>query len=362
MHSVTYRKKLSFGANVLIPAMLLLLVASNLGFLQLPRTATILVSAGVLLMALAALLAPTLRFWFFRGMPADNFLRLDGEGLIHTVYGRERKWRWSELSGLQRRGQWLAVTVPDDDRVGAVARWWGRVSSKRPRLLIRDDYVIGLEDLLAKLDRHRVAAAQAGGQEARGEAPKPGGETTSPAPLVFHQRHSSAEMVGLPAYMAVCLLPFVILGAILFLQESEFSQSTLILLGIFGPVVLLICAVIGFVVLVSRKRANLLSLDREGLRYKRRGISLAWPWRELSTFEIRKTSPQSWLWQGVTARVIAFTALGDGQAPPDGLEKLFKMAGPDSYAILDHYGISLDEIAAKLNEYRERALAGSSRA
>ena len=78
-----------------------------------------------------------------------------------------------------------------------------------------------------------------------------------------------------------------------------------------------------------------LRLDRDGLTQSGRFRTRRWPWRDLPAFthEANQSPPN-----------IAFHLPGQD---PDSLRK---------GEILDEYEAPLDEIAARLNEYRERAL------
>lgn len=361
MESITFRRKLAGtgpgpGFSLLILLSMLWILAVQFGFLPVSQTVRIVVVAGICVALVAVLIesfAPTLAFWSPRGTPADNFLRLDGDGLTHTVRGRARRWRWSEISDIRQRWRRVVVSVPDDERVGALARWRGRLTGAGPRLVVRDDYVLPIDGLAARLDAHRASAHEAGRPAAK--AAEPADRLAALPPLRIQQRRP-VEVTGVSVVVAVSLLPLLVIVPLM-LWRDGFSMATVFFGAFTGALILLIGVVVGAQVFAAgAKRANYLSLDPSGLRYTRGGTSLAWPWHELSPFELRPTPPQPWYLSVRSGRIVAFSALGDGQAAPHGLERLFRVAGSDGYAIQDIYDTPLDEIAAKLNDYREQAL------
>ncbi len=99
----------------------------------------------------------------------------------------------------------------------------------------------------------------------------------------------------------------------------------------------------------SPKR-NFLLLDQEGLTYTRERRSHRWPWRGLSAFDIDEAQ------RGRHRIEFSFPDTGVLSREVPGYSRTTKAGAV--VAIEDAYGTPLDEIAAKLNEYRERALDG----
>ncbi len=116
-------------------------------------------------------------------------------------------------------------------------------------------------------------------------------------------------------------------------------------LGIAGS---LLIAVEGYRIAGPGK--NYLLLDQSGLSYMRRGKSRHWPWSMLPGF---KTV--------LRYRQIQFV-LPEGEIEPKRRGRWIHEVTPDGpvVAIQDIYDAPLDEIAAKLNEYRDRALGAAS--
>lgn len=127
------------------------------------------------------------------------------------------------------------------------------------------------------------------------------------------------------------------------------------------PMVLAIMTPVGFVVGVVASIAivvecyrlfgpgnNYLLLDQSGFSYMRRGKSRHWPWSVLPGF---KTV--------LSYRQVRFL-LPEGKSEPHRLGGWIHEVTPDGpvAAIHDIYDTPLEEIAARLNEYRDRALAG----
>ena len=89
-----------------------------------------------------------------------------------------------------------------------------------------------------------------------------------------------------------------------------------------------------------------LQLDGEGLSYTREGRERRWPWRALSRFKPARCST-----------LIVFIPPDEDEYRTLGLPISLLLGHPSPIeTITDIYDAPLDEIAAKLNEYRERDL------
>lgn len=106
--------------------------------------------------------------------------------------------------------------------------------------------------------------------------------------------------------------------------------------------VLVTVSIIAAIVLSCRLPAtkNQLSIHRHGLAITRRGRPHRWPWRDLSAFALSRKSGKE---------VIVTFAL------PDKPGWTVNQWGPKAM-IEDIYDAPLEEIAARLNEYRARAV------
>ena len=94
---------------------------------------------------------------------------------------------------------------------------------------------------------------------------------------------------------------------------------------------------------------NFLRLEQEELIYRWGGKSLSWPWRELSAFALDQKK-----------RRIAFTPSRSTAWRPGWASMRDETKPGQPGWIIDVYDAPIDEIAAKLNEHRERDL-GSGR-
>lgn len=365
MESITHRIKLNrTGAGAGFFGLIFLILAIQ--FLELPPLPfavrlVVAVVPGLVVLALffgflIEQFAPAVAFWPLRTMPADNFLRLGADGLTYVHRGRARNWRWSELAEITRRWRRIAVVVPDDERIGWLARWRGRLTGSGPHLTIWDDYVLPIDRLGAKLREQRAAAPAAKHPATEVEATQRADDPATLPALKFRQRRR-VEVAGVRALVVVFSLPVFVFLLISYARNDSAGVA------LAGGLALLICLLLGVTaVTAGAERANCLSLDPKRLRYTRNGLSLVWPWHELSPFELRQTPPQPWHSQISGGQIIAFTARGDENVAATGREAWFRLAGSAAYAIPDGYDAGLTEIMARLNEYRERALAGPSRA
>jgi hypothetical protein len=89
-----------------------------------------------------------------------------------------------------------------------------------------------------------------------------------------------------------------------------------------------------------------LKLDDEGLTYAREGRERRWPWRALSRFKPARHSS-----------LIVFIPSDEDEFRAPGLMINLLLGHPCPIEMIkDIFDAPLDEIAAKLNDYRERAL------
>lgn len=98
---------------------------------------------------------------------------------------------------------------------------------------------------------------------------------------------------------------------------------------------------------------NSLQLDKDGLTYKRTGLRSAWPWRDISTF----TLVRGW-WRPR----IEFTVSVRHDRGWRRYANLRKTKAGWTGTIPNIWDTPLEDIAATLNEYRERALGGENAA
>ena len=93
-----------------------------------------------------------------------------------------------------------------------------------------------------------------------------------------------------------------------------------------------------------------ITLSDMGLFFTSGQKTFRWSWQDLSPFEVRAAKPFR-SWTGVSHIRIALR--------DDGAIKRFLRSWREPRMIVDAYETSLEEIAAQLNEYRNRALAAS---
>ncbi len=89
-----------------------------------------------------------------------------------------------------------------------------------------------------------------------------------------------------------------------------------------------------------------LSADQDGLAHSDGVSTRRWPWRDLSRFEHVEREAGAYI--RYRARSVSWRTLSDMHLTRHGWE----------FRIIDTYDAPLSDIAAKLNEYRDRALGG----
>jgi len=259
-------------------------------------------------------------------------LTLDDNGLTCAVYDKRWRWAWHELPAFELR-------APG----GLVGRLLGRhvaVEGGR-RALLTDVWNRPLDEVLASLNERReqaLAARRAAGiEDRRGEA----WAGADLAEISYRQSRKGLlrRAVGLGGLV---LLPLSVLGGRYLLAYDSFAaywaEEAGLILAAGGLILLLLAAIAA--PLHPRIAARLeLRFDGKGLtlggllRRRRRF------WYDLSAFE-----------------------LDPGQLSRPALYFFFRGPGPhgavESGRIGDSYDASLNEIAAKLNDYRKQALGG----
>ena len=172
------------------------------------------------------------------------------------------------------------------------------------------------------------------------------------APIVYRK----TSVLNWQDWVFLGSLVFLIIavGWLIIALLSDFRYSPWEL-GVWADVVRYVIIVpINFVVAagffrMALPRHNSLQLDEVGLTYKRAGQRGAWPWRDISAFTIARG------WGGPC---IEFAVSGD-----DGRWRtapLRRTKAGLTGTIPDIWDAPLEDIAATLNEYRERALGGGS--
>jgi len=134
-----------------------LLILVVLGGLWFPEMSSIDLSILAVIVAILVSIAIAVRR-IRRGSPADNFLRLDDDGVTHVSWGRVLNWRWSDLPAFEIRGSEKFWSAPPRYRrivIGKRAEAWRRF---RLRPALRDDYDAPLDEIAATLNAYRERA------------------------------------------------------------------------------------------------------------------------------------------------------------------------------------------------------------
>lgn len=153
------------------------------------------------------------------------------------------------------------------------------------------------------------------------------------------------------AGIALAALAVLLLGVHV-LYASRVGDLSRISLQEIGYVIFLLC--MGGVSFLNRLAIlpdrNFMALDDTGLTYMRLGLGQRWQWRDLPQFTLTDRP------HGV--RIIEFRPPWSGGWRPWVVWIVSGSYRPGMTRVTDEYDTPLDEIAATLNEYRERALGG----
>jgi hypothetical protein len=302
--------------------------------------------------------------------PTRNFVLLDDVGLTTAFMGMRRRWPWRALESaeVEQTGMPLkTVKLTVSGTFGWMDRLAllfvnGLASSSRVTIRLPDFYEVPIEEVAARINEYRSAAlgerrASEDAQQARKEAIAVPGQ-----PVIFARSTVMYRRLRVVEYIIYALMvPLV--GALAYLiyldEDAEWHKLWPAGAAFFGFAVVMIV-----ISSLLQKRAiqpeyNNLRLDEDSLVYMRAGKSLRWPWGELSDFKVRFASSKLLMGR---RRFITFAAPGTDWTwgllrRVHGLPK-----DPPLVIIEDIYETSLEDIAATLNAYRERALGGGNAA
>ena len=305
--------------------------------------------------------------------PERSFLALDDAGLTYSFLGMRRTWLWRDLEsaevinrmfGMKAGRLIISGTFGWKARLG-ILFLNGLASPHRLALVLPDLYGTRIAEIVAKLTEYREKALGTTRRDKTAVATPPQTMAAPGQPVTYAKSASQYGFERVMFYVALGIVGLVIvpMGALVYLMLGELPE----LRPIDEHLVLLLVLMLGHLfvgvpasLLVEFRRSkpkhNRLALDGDGLTYVRRGKRYAWPWQALSAFEYQ-IPPTI-----IGRPVITFAAPGRRWTwwwlrLTHGL-----LRKPPSVVIEDIYDTPLDEIAATLNAYRERALDGAPQA
>lgn len=319
---------------------------------------------SALLGALLLLAVPAVAFLVSK-LPGSGapVLEFDDEGMTYAFLSpkRPRRWRWQELSAfelLDRRSDprpgtgFIRFTVPRDRRLPGYLRLRAVILPERVEVRIHDSCDMPLADLAAQLNRYRERSLDAvmAVLEGTPDLSVKAKASSYPAPLVYHVDFERGESVVWPLPLIAVLALIVVTNL---LQGSVWPA----VLGIGGCLLFFAAWLLSYKAFAGRPpKDNFLRLDDIGLTHRSHGVSRTWPWRELSEITLHGGGP---IWPKVFGRFVTARIPDDG-ARPRLLQRLCRLwFRRPTLVIADLYLAPLEEIAAKLEEYRTRALAGA---
>lgn len=300
---------------------------------------------------IASFLIGTTIATFGRDSGRGDWLQFDGQGLTLVQRGKSRKWRWADISAIERRGLFSA-TAPKYGRALAlrVAHDGRGTGMVRPETaIIGNDYLTPISEIAETLTALRGGAASSAG---RADSNR---ENRADRPDVFLERKDSngsatrrnARRGIVLAWVSVYCGAVVgtILNSVGWLSDwvdlvhvlTEYETIRYVA-GIAAMIGLLLAQ---YAVVPS----GFLLLSSDGLHLRSGGERRHWRWRDLSSFELRSSDPDA---IDVTRReaVLAFLAKSD---------ELTMAADPEdvtiAFAIKDIYDTSLAEIARRIETW-----------
>ena len=300
--------------------------------------------------------------------PARNHLTLDEGGLTYVHMGMRCTWPWRDLESAEVTPGTRAGKLAIAGRFGWSARIGllfmdGFASARRLTVTLPDVYETPIEDIVAGINDHRDRALG---------ITRPVKDAAQISPLMKAAAAGQPIAFGI-SMAASCrrgLTNLVVAAFFLWLAFRIFPNdipggwpwndpwsTDMEAVLIFGAIVLalLVESVRDF--WANLPNRNILRLDPSGLAYRRQGRRHAWPWKDVSVFEYHRLMDKT---LPMRRRVVTFTAPGNDRT----WRRLRRRCGlpkaPPAVVIEEIYDTPIEEIAATLNAYRERALGGGA--
>lgn len=299
-----------------------------------------------------------------RDAASQNLVVLSSGGLQLRRNGERQHWLWHEVAEPElRRMPGTAMPGGSAQAISFVATHNGKRPGKSPDggplpaaavHSLEDVYDAPLDEIVGQMRAWReasVALRHASGETVDLPAAQVPGEAADDA-ISFRRRWAPAPSALMTTGIWLLQVPMLGgLAAAFWVANAELSRG--MTLGLAAAVMLVaIASPLLTVYLAAGGGANNLRLDRDGLTYVRLGRIAGWPWRELSSFDLR---PGTMRWSRKEVPLITFALPRD-----DRLSRFLRWAygirGAQALAVIeDVYETPLGEIARQLSQYRERA-------
>lgn len=304
--------------------------------------------------------------------PKRNFLVLDDVGLTYVIIGKRRGWPWRDLEpaevmdrpfGMKAGQLTISGSFGWMTRIGLLFMS-GLASANRLAITLPDFYETPIEDIVAGINDYRDRVLGTTQPAKKAAQPSPSMQAAaSGRPVNFglsKARSKQQRLVAILIFVAVGLWmtslsirgylpddrPFSDLWS--FKAAADLFLVFAILLGLVAGV---------WAQWAGGRTRNTLRLDPADLTYIRQGRRFVWSWQDVSDFTYHNLMTHTVFGR---RRAITFTAPGKDWTWRwvrwiYGLPK-----APPAVVIEDVYDTPLDDIAATLNAYRERAIGGGS--
>lgn len=303
--------------------------------------------------------------------PVLNYLTLDDTGLTYVFMGMRHTWPWHdvELADVVKRpfGMKVARLI-----VSGKFDWKTRLglilvnalaSAKRLAVMLPDFYETPIEDVVAGINNYRDQAVDIRGSDEAVARTPPQITATPGQPVTYAKSKSRHDLERVLLYFVLVIMSLVTIPIaapvyLLIEEQTDFGlnyDALVLLLGlivIIWPVLFLFL----FAFLRIKPKNNFLALDGDGLTYMRESKRYTWSWQVLSAFQYQ--IPPT-----ITARPIITVAAPGRDWAWWGLRLTHGLSWkPPAVVIQDIYDTPLEDIAATLNTYRERAQGGGNAA
>jgi hypothetical protein len=334
-----------------------------LSYLEVPKDVSLTYSLGV-----AVLFLPVLLFSMLPPrLSADDWLRLDAEGLTRARRGKKQHWRWAEVSvfRLQARlhpaglvlGQSISFRVPDDHRQSRLVSLLSRLLFLGRNAAIGNNYLSRSRNMVRALNQYRdwalghapAPARRAGARGTRSFAPE--------GPAVFRNREKLRpegkvrRVLGLGVFLVLGVL---LASAIWFVSKEgwpvsveDLAESPVVLSGLAGGGLAALFTVLQMLGMEASSQ-NLVLLSSAGLQLRRNGQRQHWFWHEMTEPELRQA--QTSVLAGGSATTVGFFASHDGKRPGK-VRGGRPLPASIAHAIEDVYDTPPEEIARQMRAW-----------
>lgn len=292
---------------------------------------------------------------YLDGQQSVSPLEIDGQGFTCPAYGATemRRWTWREVSAFQLierpddpypNASFIRFQAPVDLRVPT--RWQDAapIETEAAEVRIYDRYDPSLRQTADDLNAARARAVGLSSAGAADATPLGANRrTVYPEPVAFladHERQWSQLALLLLGGFFPCLL------------LDDLTRLFWILTAMLFMGVIVVALVDHFVFPRRRRERQVVALDGRGLTCSFAGREQRWDWKEIGACRFAGSSGR---WRHIVGHYLVIEVARATEAPRLVNRLLRRLFHRQVVVLADIYLVSLEEVAAKIEAYRDSA-------